>query len=115
MKRILLEENNRKGFFNNKSLSSPRAIKFIFLGLICFLVVFSAEIWIVNRLATYGDKIQKIKEAQSKLELENQLLVNAVAKDSSMVTLEEKAKQLGFDSINQIEYIKVSERLASAK
>mgnify|MGYP001562751220 CR=1 FL=1 len=84
-------------------------------GLIFCLVILSAEIWIVNRLSTYGNKIYELKQAQADLELQNQVLANSIAKASSLAQLEQKATLLGFNNINQIEYIKFSDKLASAQ
>lgn len=115
MKKILLEQGNRKNSLIEKMDKHPKALKYIIFGMVFFLITFSLEIWIVNRLSTYGDKIQELKVAEAKLELENQIIANSVAKDSSMVALEKKAAELGFGSINQIEYIKISNKLASAE
>lgn len=115
MKKILLEQDNKKNSLSEKLDKHPKVSKYIIFGMVFFLITFSLEIWIVNRLSTYGDKIQELKIAEAKLELENQIIANSIAKDSSMVTLEKKATELGFSSINQIEYIKISNKLASAE
>lgn len=114
MKRILLEQKNKNSLIE-KLDRNPKILKYIIFGMIFFLTTFSLEIWIVNRLSTYGDKIQELKVAEAKLELENQIIANSIAKDSSMIALEKKAAELGFGSINQIEYIKISDKLASAE
>lgn len=106
MKKILLEEDKKR---------RPRVLRFAVLGLAVFFALLSIEIWIVNRLSTYGDKIYQLKQAQANLELENQVLANSVAISSSMIVLEQKATPLGFNNINQIEYIRFSDKLASAK
>lgn len=77
------------------------------------IFVFLLEIWMVNRLATYGNKIQEIKQAKAQLELENQVLENLVAENSSLISLEEKAAHWGFDSAKNWEYIKSSQNIAS--
>lgn len=105
MKKILSKEDKRH----------PKVLRYVILGLVLVLTLLSAEIWIVNRLSTYGDKIYQLKQTQVNLELENQVLTNSVAGASSMVVLEQKAALLGFNNINQIEYIKFSDKLASAK
>lgn len=106
MRKILPEENKRKNVLS---------LRLVVLGLVFFLMTLSAEIWIVNRLSTYGDKIYQLKQAQANLELENQVLANSIAEASSMMVLEQKATLLGFNNINQIEYIRLSDQLASAK
>ena len=92
-----------------------RVLRFVVVGLVLFLTVLSAEIWVINRLSTYGDKIYQLQQAEASVELENQVLANSIAEASSMAALEQKAVLLGFNTINQIEYIKVSDKLASAK
>lgn len=113
MKRLMLEEK-RKTLIAQRLKNNPKAIRFVILGLTIFLVVLFVEIWVVNRTATYGDKIYQLKHAQADLELENQVLSNTIAQVSSMALLEKKATVLGFNTINHIEYIKFSEKLASA-
>jgi|WetSurMetagenome_2_1015567.scaffolds.fasta_scaffold1604888_1 hypothetical protein len=114
MKKLLIEEEKRKNSIIQNVTQNPKVLKFCIYGLVIFLIVFTAEIWMVNRLSTYGDKIQNLKEMQSKLELENQILANSIAMESSMVRLEKKASELGFGTISKIEYIKISDKLASA-
>lgn len=94
-------------------MKKNHVIRFGICGLTMCLIALSAEIWIVNRLSTYGDKIYQLKQAQAALELENQVLSNSIATASSMVMLEKKATQLGFDTIGSIEYIKFTDKLAS--
>lgn len=105
MKRIIFEENKKKSF----------PTRFIVAGLTVFLMALFVEIWVVSRTSTYGDKIYQLKQAQASIELENQVLSNTIAKTSSMVLLEKKATNLGFNTIGKIEYIKSSDKLASAE
>lgn len=104
MRKIILEENRKKS----------GSLRLIITGLSIFLIVLFVEIWVVNRTSTYGDKIYQLKQAQVSLELENQVLANTIAKSSAMVLLEKKANLLGFNTINQLDYIKFSNKLASA-
>lgn len=115
MKRLLSEENKKRNLLMQNVCQSSSRFRFIVIGLIFFLAVLSAEIWIVNRLSTYGDKIFQLKQAEASLELENQVMANSIAEHSSLAALEQKANQLGFNNINQIEYIKFQDKLASAK
>lgn len=59
----------------------------------------------INRLSTYGEKINKIKQAQASLELENQVLENQIAQSASLLNIQEKANQLGFTQASRVEYI----------
>lgn len=83
--------------------------KFLKIGKIAFglfAVVLILEIWMTNRLSTYGSKIQEINDLKSQLTLENSLLENEIAQDSSLSVIEVKANSLGFESIKNIDYIK---------
>lgn len=110
----MLEERKRS-MIASRLQNNPKTMRIIVIGLTIFLIVLFVEIWVVNRTSTYGDKIYQLKHAQADLELENQILSNTIAQTSSMVLLEKKATSLGFNTINQIEYIKFSGKLASAK
>lgn len=72
------------------------------------LVIFAAtlEIWVVNRLATYGGQINQLEKSKSALMLQNQILKNQIAQNSSLKVLETKAHNLGFEPIKNIQYIK---------
>lgn len=83
------------------------------IGAVLFIAVFVLEVWLVNRLATYGDKIQELKQAQASLELENQVLENSIAEKMSLTSVEREAGELGFSSIKDIEFVKQT-GLASA-
>lgn len=80
-----------------------KVFKIVMIGLVLFFIL---EIWMVNRLSTYGSKIEILKQSQARLQLENQLLENAIAQKSSLQILEKESNQLGFDSFSQVEYFK---------
>ena len=109
MKRIKQEEENKQ---NNPK---KRAIKAARLIIVVFFLVLFLEIWVVNRLSTFGHKIQDIKDSQASLELENQILESQIAKQASLLAIESKASALGFDSLKNIEYIKPANNIASAR
>lgn len=109
MKRLRLHEgNNHKNkvacnLNANPSQKIVRAVKV--LGII-FLAVFVLEVWLMNRLSTYGNKIQELEVAKSNLKLENQVLENEIAQKASLNLIDQKAAGLGFNNIKNIEYIK---------
>ena len=76
-----------------------------FVGVI-LLVVFALEIWMVNRLSTYGNKIQSFKQQEAALQLENQVLTNQIAQKASLMSTEKRSTALGFDSVKSVEYLK---------
>lgn len=88
-------------------------IKFAKVGIAVFLAVIFLEIWMVNRLSTYGSKIQQLKVAQDSLILENQVLQNQLAENTALVNVEQKAASLGFSTVQNYDYFKAS-MLASA-
>lgn len=91
-----------------------KAIKIAQIAVITFLAIFFLEIWVVNRLSTYGNKIQELKNAKAALELENQILSNAIAKETSLTSVEKKAAVIGFASVKNYTYLS-SPELASVR
>lgn len=72
---------------------------------IVFGVVLVLEVWMVNRLSTYGTKIEELKAIEANLQLENQVLENTIAQKASLKQVELKAVLLGFSSIKNLEYV----------
>lgn len=77
------------------------------IGLILLVVAGVAvlEIWMVNRLSTYGEQLSKLEEIKGSLLTENELLENQIAEKSSLAHLGEKAKAEGFIPIKSIKYV----------
>lgn len=75
-------------------------ILFLILGLGVIL-----EIWIVNRLSTYGAQISQIERSAGSLRIENQVLKNKLDLKSSIKEIEEKAKEMGFEKIKKVNAI----------
>lgn len=79
------------------------------LWILVFLVVLAGiilEIWAVNRLVTFGEKISQTEQMISNIKLENQILKNKIAESSSLNKVKTYSSQLGFDNIKKLEYIK---------
>ena len=89
-----------ENFFRRKLL--------IFVAILVVLAVI-LEIWVVNRLSTYGEKISKLEETKSMLTLENKILENEIAKNSSLSNMEKYTKNSGFEKIKDIQYLKPSD------
>lgn len=68
-------------------------IRFLPLVAVIFLVV---EILVTNELAGFGKKVAEADHAIDTIREENQLLEEKVASLSSLLTIEEKARALGF-------------------
>lgn len=75
---------------------------------VTILIIITLEVWMVNRLSTFGKKIQQLKEIQANLHLENQVLENELAQNTSLLIVEEKAASLGFEPIKNITYYQPS-------
>lgn len=110
--RFLEKQKEQTSFFRKEKIQKHfrRILK---ISLVVIGLVFLLEIWMVNRLSTSGDKIQELKQTRASLQLENQVLESHIAQQSSLVSLEGKAVNLGFDSIKTIEYVKIPTDLAS--
>ena len=68
-------------------------VRFLPLVAVLFLVI---EIFVTNELAGFGKKVAQADRAIDALREENQLLTEKVASFSSLLTIEEKARTLGF-------------------
>ncbi len=80
--------------------------KIIFSLLLVIISLTLVEIWVVNRLSTYGEQISKFESSQALLKTENQLIKNRIAQAASLKETEEKAKLAGFDKAQDIQFIK---------
>lgn len=76
----------------------------IFLVLLIFLISI-IEIWVVNRLSTYGEQINKLSQTKTSLTLENQILKNQISQKGSLQEIGQKAAGLGYEKIKNVEYI----------
>jgi hypothetical protein len=63
------------------------------------------EIWLVNRLATYGEQLSKLDRLKVGLLLDNEILENQIAEKSSFNKIISQAKLLNFGKIKNLEYI----------
>lgn len=70
-----------------------KALRFLPIIAILLLVV---EMFVTNELAGFGKKVAQTDHAIDALREENQLLSEKVASLSSLLTIEEKARVLGF-------------------
>ncbi len=78
--------------------SQKKLFRLIKISIFFLIIVFVIEIWVVNRLSTYGQRIQDIKQTQTNLILENQILENSIAQNMSLHIIEQRAGMLGFSS-----------------
>lgn len=83
--------------------------KVIATGIALLLIMLVAEIWSLNRLATFGTQITKFESASAALRMENEMLQNKTAELTSLNTIESHALILGFRPIHSIEYISAND------
>lgn len=81
----------------------------IVIGLVLLIIfVVTIEIWVANRVATFGEKINGLEATKYSLELENDYLRNQIAQKKSLNLNQKKSMNLGFGKTKNIEYINVS-------
>lgn len=98
MKKLLQQEENNR--------PHKRIVNYAKFGVAILFLVLVLEIWMMNRLSTFGDKINQLKVNKASLILENQVLENRIARKVSLLNIESKASQQGLQSVKNIEYIK---------
>ena len=91
-----------------RSLESPLYFKRkIVIGLVLIVIfVIILEVWVANRSATFGEKINSLEATKYSLGLENDYLKNQIAQKKSLNLNLKKSLNLGFGKIKNIEYIK---------
>ena len=60
------------------------------------------QIWVMNRMATFGEQLTRIERTKAQLMLENQILENQIAKMSALSTIKVYAANLGFKPISAL-------------
>lgn len=80
--------------------------KYIIIAAFCIICLVVLEIWVQNSLVLYGEKFEKISNLQDILKLENQILENEIARQSSLSKLASKSAELGFSRLEKIQYIR---------
>ncbi len=92
----------------SRSLETPLYYKRkIVIGLVLIIIfVVTLEIWVANRLATFGEKINSLEATKYSLKLENDYIKNQIAQKKSLNLNQKKSLNLGFGKTKNIEYIK---------
>lgn len=76
----------------------------IFLVALVVLAII-LEIWVVNRLSTYGEKMTHIENASRILKMENEILRNKIDSFSSLDYIQKKAESLNMVPARSILYL----------
>ena len=79
---------------------------YIFLVSLGLFVLIVVEIWASNAVVAYGERYEKLSLLQKALNLENQILENEIARESSLINVASKSAQLGFSKVESIQYIR---------
>lgn len=79
--------------------------KVVYIAACIFLFVAIIEIWAVNRLSTFGEKLSLIEQQKQELTLENQTLENEIAKRSSLSEVQKYATAFGFEDKSKVSYL----------
>lgn len=79
--------------------------KIFLTAVLIFVSVAVIEVWLANRLVTYGVKLKQIEETVSVLGMENSILRNEIAKKSSLAQIKSYSIALGFGTIQHILYL----------
>lgn len=80
--------------------------KYIVLSMFGLLSLVMLEIWVSNSTITFGEKFESLQSIRKHLVLENQILENQIAKDSSLTSVASSSASLGFSKPVSIEYIR---------
>lgn len=93
----------------SKSLIRPFYFKRKLVITLVLLIIFVAttEIWVANRLSTFGEKISGLEGTKYSLQLENNYLENQIAQKKSLSLNEKKSQNLGFTKIKNIQVIRI--------
>lgn len=90
------QPEDKKSFFSKKYV--------IFASIFIFFLAV-LEIWASNTLVTYGDKLESLLRISKSVDLENKILENEIAKNSSLTGIASKSASLGFSKAESIQYI----------
>lgn len=80
--------------------------KYIVLTIISLFTLILIEIWTNNTVIAYGERYEKLSTLEKNLEMENQILGNEIAANSSLNSIASKSAELGFSSLPSIQYIR---------
>lgn len=80
----------------------------VYIGLITLflLALILVEIWVNNTTVSFGEKFKKIEDLEHALSIDNQILENEIAKNSSLISISSKSAELGFSPPQSIQYIR---------
>lgn len=92
--------------FEHEEQKQNYSKKYIILIIACLFALTIIQIWTNNNVLVYGDKFEKLSAVAKQLNLENQILENEIAKNSSLDHIASKSAELGFLPPESIQYIR---------
>ncbi len=80
--------------------------KYIVIILASLFTLTIGEIWASNSVVAFGEKYEKLFALEKNLKMENQIIENEIAKNSSLNVIASKSAELGFSTSQSIQYIR---------
>ncbi len=80
--------------------------KYILFAAFILLSLTIVEIWASNTVVSFGEKYEKLSYLEKNLKIENQILENDIAENSSLRRIASKSAELGFSPQQSIQYIR---------
>lgn len=80
--------------------------KIVISLVLVIIFVVTVEIWVANRLSTFGEKINGLEATKYSLQLENDYLKNTIAQKKSLELNQKKSASVGFTKIKTVQYVK---------
>lgn len=80
--------------------------KYVILAIVGLITLTIVEIWASNTVVAFGEKFDKLTVLEKNLKMENQILENEIAKNSSLSSIASKSAALGFSPNQSIQYIR---------
>lgn len=92
--------------FYTEEINQKFPKKYIFLIAVSLLSLVVVQIWTSNTEVTFGEKFEQLSKLSQSLQMENQILRNEIARESSLEVIASKSAQLGFSKTESIQYIR---------
>ena len=92
--------------FDTEEINQKFPKKYIFLITASLLTLIIVQIWTNNTSVTFGEKFEQLSKLAQTLKMENQILRNEIARESSLEVVASKSAKLGFSKAESIQYIR---------
>ena len=92
--------------FETEDTKNKFSKKYIIFSLTGLLILTLIEIWVSNEAVAFGEKFEKLSILEKGLKMENQILENEIAKNTSLSSIATKSAQFGFSQAVSIQYIR---------